>query len=515
MPSRALPARPDLEHLKNEAKALHKSATSGDPDALQRLRAALGDAPSAVAPRLADAQRAVAREYGFPTWARLRSHVQASRGGAQAVLAFLDAVQQQDAERARRVLAQAPRIGVESLHVAAVVGDLQAARHLVAQDPSRVRERLGAANADPLLLLCYSPFHGESRERDAGILATARFLLESGADPNTRDARYGVPALYAVTGLHNVLPLARLLLDAGANPNDGESVFHAAERFHHEALELLLSAGADLDYVGEWGNTALYFLLRWHDVENELSTRKGFDWLLAHGSDPNVVCAKERETSLHVAVRRGQGAQIVTSLLDHGADVDVRRGDGKTAWVLAKRAGRDDLADVLARAGARTETLEPPDLLLAACARGDAREARERASRELVDALRDEDRALIVESAARGRGDSVAACIAAGFPVGAMDAGGATALHYAALRGDAHVTRAVLHAGADHTIRDAEHSSTPLGWAFFGADFVRTPGGEYEATVRALLDAGARPRDDEHRSTQAGIQALLRRHGRA
>jgi hypothetical protein len=47
-------------------------------------------------------------------------------------------------------------------------------------------------------------------------------LLDAGADPNTKDGRYGVPALYAVTGARSVLPLARMLLDAGANPTDGE-----------------------------------------------------------------------------------------------------------------------------------------------------------------------------------------------------------------------------------------------------------------------------------------------------
>src|SRR6185369_5837669 len=129
--------------------------------------------------------------------------------------------------------------------------------------------------ADPLLWLCYSPFHGESEARDAGLLATARLLLAAGADPNTRDARHGVPALYAVTGARSVLPIARLLLDAGANPTDGESVFHAAEHFHEDALELLLRAGVDLNYVGDWGNTAPYFLLLWWDVEKEPKIKLG------------------------------------------------------------------------------------------------------------------------------------------------------------------------------------------------------------------------------------------------
>ena len=59
--SRQLPAQPNLEHLKNQAK-----------DLLDDLR---GRNPSA---KLADAQHAVAREYGFVNWAALKAHVEAA-----------------------------------------------------------------------------------------------------------------------------------------------------------------------------------------------------------------------------------------------------------------------------------------------------------------------------------------------------------------------------------------------------------------------------------------------------
>ena len=299
MSSRDLPARPHLDHLKNEAKALHKAFHAADANAVQRVRDAIGDTPDL---KLSDAQRVLAREHGFPTWAKLRAHVQASRSFDEAVDAFLAAAQDQDADRARAVLAIQPRIANESLHVAAVLGLADDAARLIAEDRSRVSARAGNPPGEPLLFLCYSPFHGENEARDAGLLATARLLIDSGADPNTRDGRYGVPVLHAVTGTRSVLPIARLLLAAGANPTDGESVFHAAEHFHLDALELLLSAGADLNAVGDWGNTALYFLLRYWTIEREPRVRQGMVWLLDHGADPNVVCAEEQRD---VAASRG------------------------------------------------------------------------------------------------------------------------------------------------------------------------------------------------------------------
>src|SRR5689334_3534784 len=98
MQSRSLPARPHLDHLKNEAKALHRLIHEGDTGALQRARDAIGEIASPM--KLSDAQRIVAREYGFPTWAQLRDHVEMARS-TDAVSAFLTAIQSQDLDAAR------------------------------------------------------------------------------------------------------------------------------------------------------------------------------------------------------------------------------------------------------------------------------------------------------------------------------------------------------------------------------------------------------------------------------
>ena len=97
----------------------------------------------------------------------------------------------------------------------------------------------------------------------------------------------------------------------------------------------------------------------------------------------------------------------------------------------------------------------------------------------------------------------------AGFPVSTADTLGATVLHHSALHGRARQVRMLLEAGAVTDIRDKEHSSTPLGWACFGADFVRDSDGDYEGCVRALLEAGARPLADEYQPEHAGVRAVL------
>ena len=69
--SSALPANPDLEHLKNEAK-----------ERLALLRATAPDA------QLADAQFQVARDYGFSSWRALKDKVEGQRGELSAYVGF-------------------------------------------------------------------------------------------------------------------------------------------------------------------------------------------------------------------------------------------------------------------------------------------------------------------------------------------------------------------------------------------------------------------------------------------
>jgi ATP-dependent Clp protease adapter protein ClpS len=70
---RALPARPHLEHLKNQAKARLRVLKTADPAA-----------------RLATAQFQIAREYGFPSWRRLKAHVEKAAAGQFGVMLLND-----------------------------------------------------------------------------------------------------------------------------------------------------------------------------------------------------------------------------------------------------------------------------------------------------------------------------------------------------------------------------------------------------------------------------------------
>ena len=79
---KVLPARPHLDHIKGQAKDLLDAFRRGDESALSRFREALpaargrSDAELSRMPlALHDAQSAIAREYGFDSFALLREHV--------------------------------------------------------------------------------------------------------------------------------------------------------------------------------------------------------------------------------------------------------------------------------------------------------------------------------------------------------------------------------------------------------------------------------------------------------
>ncbi|MES3033676.1 MAG: hypothetical protein V4813_06730 [Gemmatimonadota bacterium] len=70
---RPLPPTPSLEFARKEAKALLRQLRANDVQAVHRLQAAQGIAPSSIPDsyQLAEAQLTLAREYGFTGWPRL------------------------------------------------------------------------------------------------------------------------------------------------------------------------------------------------------------------------------------------------------------------------------------------------------------------------------------------------------------------------------------------------------------------------------------------------------------
>jgi ankyrin repeat protein len=183
--SAKLPARANLEHLKNEAK--------------QRLKTMRSQRPAA---RLSGAQLLVARSYGFASWRKLKDFVDAVQDFGQELI---DAVRAGDLETIRKLLDDHPELVNAS---------------------SDVHLRVRPSDALTMRLL-----HLAIAEAKIDVL---RLLIERGADLNARNADGRLP-------LHDCFELghddfAKVLLEAGAVPD----VCAAAAYGMHERLRQIL-----------------------------------------------------------------------------------------------------------------------------------------------------------------------------------------------------------------------------------------------------------------------------------
>lgn len=509
-----LPARPDLAQLKKQAKDLLASARSGQPAALARFRvlpafARHTDAQlAALAFALHDTQSVIAREHGFASWTALRERVEElTLEFAQAAAQFTRDSVERRLGRAARILMLFPDLVARDFHAALAFGDVATVARGLAARPALATQRGGPLGWEPLLYVAHSRW---AEKNSAGLTATAKLLLEHGADANTSYLHAGDPhsplsALWAASCQARNYPLAQLLLEHGARPDDGESVYHAAENGDVEMLGLLAAHGAQADGgagAAKWTNTPLYFILgHYAGLAFDEKVRRGARWLLEHGANPNRVCYPEKsgETPLHAAARHWDGAMIEL-LLAHGADLQARRRDGRTALALALLHGRTSAAEALRAAGA-DEQLSPAEQFLAACMRGDSAEARRLRDPAVIRAHPN----LLAEAGPH----AAAAMLDVGFDVAATGGMGETALHLACFTGNLAKAKLLIAHGAPLDLRDRQYQSLPLGWCHFAFAHQPAPDGDYLGVARALLAAGATPPSAEELERWEGGEEIL------
>jgi ankyrin repeat protein len=500
-PIRALPARPSIEFLKKTAK-----------ERLDALRAVDASA------QLADAQLALAREFGFPNWRALAAKIEADQ----------------------------PRPDKEDLHKrfrsAVNAGLLDDVKQLLQTNPE-------LANA-PIFSFGSRPIH----QAKANV-AMLDLLLSRGADINLKSdwppgpwgvlemadeqsanlliQRGAVVDVFAAAHL-NKLDGLRELLDADpslvhSRGGDGCLPLHFATSA--EAIDLLLSRGAEIDA---------------RDVDHESTAAQ---WAVPRppGQGPDASSQSDRRLSrVRMLVDRGatvdvfmaaalNDVKILTTILDHdSAAINRRVGDsgyalcpegpgrhiyiyslveGKTPFQIAAEFGSDECSSLLLAKST------PRQRFLAACTTGDEPRAREVLSQEpqLIATLSPSERGLLAGAAWAGNAPAVKLMLDLGFDPIAPGPDTGTALHCAAWQGRREIVRMILShervlARRDELVNAIEptHQAKPFGWCCHGSINCRNPAGDYPAVAKELLAAGAIPDPNRSPASDAVEEAIAR-----
>lgn len=173
-----------------------------------------------------------------------------------------------------------------------------------------------------------------------------KLLISAGADPNAPLDKSETFLWLAVS--HRNSDAVQALLFAGADANAGSRMpplWDAVVQGDLYVADLLLYAGARINLTGPQGANMLHMAAELGHI--------GLVQRLIEAGIPIDGRDLEGSTALNYALRtHGDRQQMVSTLIEHGADVNARRVSGTTAAMIAGYLGQFDTFDRLIAAGA-------------------------------------------------------------------------------------------------------------------------------------------------------------------
>ncbi len=396
-------------------------------------------------------------------------------------------------EEAEQMLAAHPEIATSDIHTAAITGNVDLVRDLLAEDAANATAVSEPYGGNALTYLCLSKYLRLNKEKEQDFIAAATALLDAGANANTGFMtsapypEYETP-LYGAAGVAHNAALTKLLLERGAEPNDEEAVYHSPETYDNEAMQLLVETGK---LTRENLSMMLIRKIDWHD-------EKGLAYLLAHGADANGE-RKRGWHALHHALKRANGLIFFEQLLNAGADPHLS-SNGITAITMAGCEGRGDVLLLFAQRGVAIEQ-QGVFKLIAACALNDGEAVQELATQSpaCVTQIKEMGGELLARFSLCGNAAGVQQLLNLGIlpnePYRNGDGyygipTGSLAIHVAAFRGYPEVVKTLIAAGSPVDVAD-KNGQTPLALAIKACVDSYWTARRSPESVKALLAAGA------------------------
>ena len=289
-----------------------------------------------------------------------------------------------------------------------------------------------------------------TREGRKGIISR---LLAAGANPDAQTMNGDTPAMLALRkGRWSEL---KTLLEGGSSValtnNKGETLLHiaAAVGVPPEITAQLLKTTVDINAITKSErNTALHMLVSDRQSDN-------FKLLLERDDLRLNEANRAGNMPLHGAIDQ-HNATAALRLIERGALVDAKNGEGHTPLQMAAYRNAADVVETLVPLVADLEGGEKPSATPLACS---AAAGSIRAVKAILGAaeLRHEKVGLdapLYNAACSGHARVMELLIAAGADVNYKNENGITPLMIAAVNDQAEAIGLLLKAGADHTVTD-------------------------------------------------------------
>jgi ankyrin repeat protein len=490
-----LPASPSLEHLKKQAKTLLRDFAAKKPAAVRKFSAR----KLKTAPRLSEAQRLVAHEYGFKSWTKLKEHVDAEAAALrEGVRRTRKALHDDDPAEFRRVLKQYPALKIRLNEPVGdfgspLINDVKSTAMLDAflEAGADINARskwapgsFGLLDAAPPGVAAYAIKHGAIITAHAaarlGMMKELKELIE--ADPQLVDARGG----------------------------DGQMPLHFASTV--EIAEYLLDHGADIEARDlDHESTAAQWMLRERPEVARYLVRCGCktDILMAAALGDLQLLEKLLEADPEcIRMRVSDEYFPLIGMGSGGTIYQWQLGWHVSAVQVAKTLGHQAIFDLLMQRSPAEEKL------LNACWLHDEPMVASllRQHPNLAEKLPPAGRRHVAHAARNNDAIAARLMVTARLPVNAFSQHHASALHWAAFHGNAELAQLLIkhHAAIEDTSN--EYKGTPLNWAMYGSvNGWHAEQGDYPGTVSILLKAGAKL--PKQLSGTEAVKEVLRKHG--
>ncbi|NUQ29036.1 MAG: ankyrin repeat domain-containing protein [Acidobacteriaceae bacterium] len=510
MSIRELPARPNLEHLKNQARTLLQQSQAADSSATARFSAWGVTSPK---PKLADALHVIAREYGFDTWPALKLHVELASEDAMKALSA--AIKSNQAALVREVVTRHPSLRATineplpdySFDAPAIVAAVQ-------RNNREMIDVLLDAGADVNARTRW--WAGSFGVLDSSGSELAAYLISRGATVDIHAAaRLGM-----IDRVRELLAVDPKLVHARGG--DGQLPLHFAATY--EIASLLVHRGAEIDArdIDHESTAAQYMactrqMLEWREPYRHDVAR----FLIEFGAKTDILMASAiGDLSLVERILNHDPETIRTTVSERYFPKQNPRSGGsiyfygfgmtKSPHMIAHEFGHTAVFELLMQRS-------PAWLrLINAAEVGEDARVQSILSEHpnLFQKLSPNAARRIVGTAVRNNARAVELLVTHGWPATATLENNQTALHYAAWHGNLEMVNALLRHSAVVNIFETEHGGSPLAWALHGSlNSWHRETGDYAGVSRALLAAGAQiPKPERPLEATPEVLEIIEQH---